>query len=163
MNSNVDVKRKKSVKGFSLIELMIAVGIIGIISSIAVPSYIEHVTKAKRADAKVELLRLAQIQESYFVQNLSYASSLTAARSAGGLGMSIPVMSEQNNYAITLTSLPAACTGVATSPCISYTLTATAQTTQSDSHCGNFTVTNSGLKRVTANSGSVARSLECWK
>ncbi|WP_279388051.1 type IV pilin protein [Cocleimonas flava] len=157
------MNNRKFNKGFTLMELMIVVAILGIIAAISIPSYMEHVKKSKRTDAKVELLRIAQIQESYYAQNLSYASSLTAARNAGGLGMTAPVMSEQDNYAIELTALPAACGGTAVSPCTSYTLTADAQAKQNDSHCDNFTITNTGLKRVSADGGSVDRSKECWK
>ena len=56
-------------KGFTLIELMIVVAIAGVIASIALPSYAEMMRKAKRSDAKVELLRIAQLQENFFVQN----------------------------------------------------------------------------------------------
>ncbi len=159
----------KNNKGFTLIELMIAVAILGIIASIAFPSYMEHVRKAKRTDAKVELLRIAQLQESFFTQKLSYASVLSAgSATVGGLGLATPVMSEQDNYEVTLTATPGGCAGTVASPCLGYTLTATAQASQNDSFCGNFTLTNTGLKRVTAGGapGSEAnkiRSQECWK
>ncbi len=157
------MKNLKRNSGFTLIELMIVVAILGIVSAIAFPSYMDYVKKGKRTDAKVELLRLAQVQESYFTQNLSYASTL-----AGDLGLTEPVMSEQDNYAITMTPLPAGCGGTSVSPCTSYTLTATAQAKQNDGHCGNFTISNTGLKRVTAGgaAGSTAntdRSKECWR
>ncbi len=79
----------KNIKGFTLIEVMIVVAILGIITVIALPSYAELVMKGKRTDAKVELLKIAQLQESYFVQNLSYAKDLTTG--AGGLGLGASV------------------------------------------------------------------------
>ena len=82
-------------KGFTLIEVMIVVTIPGIVAAIATPSYIEYVRKGKRADAKVELFRLAQMQESYFVQNLSYAKDLTTG--AGGLGLGVTVSQSRKN------------------------------------------------------------------
>jgi len=146
-------------QGFTLIEVMIVVAILGIISAIAIPSYTEFVRKGKRTDAKVELLRIAQLQESYFVQNLSYASSTTQ------LGLGATVDSEQDEYRITISdskdSGGGACTGLAADSCSSYTILATAQGSQSsDTKCGNFTITNTGVK---GRSGSGETVKRCWK
>ncbi len=152
---------KKNVKGFTLIELMIVVGIVGIIASIAVPSYMEYVRKGKRADAKVELLRLAQMQESYFVQNLSYAQDLTTG--AGGLGLGATVESEQGEYTMTIsTKVPGDCDGqTGGTPCTGYTLTATAGTSQSnDLACKDFTLSNTGVRGVTG--AHSATPNDCW-
>ena len=66
------MNKKNKQLGFTLIELMITVAILGILSSIAVPSYMTYVTKSKRTEAKTEILRLAQLQESHYIQNLTY-------------------------------------------------------------------------------------------
>ena len=139
---------------------MIVVAILGIITAIAFPSYMDYVQKGKRTDAKVELLRLAQMQESYFVQNLSYAQDLTT--DAGGLGLGATVMSEQNQYTITIsTKVPGDCDGLSGgTPCIGYTLTATATGSQSgDAKCGNFTLTHTGKRDVSVSGNSD----QCWK
>ena len=150
-------------QGFSLIELMIVVAIMGILSAIAIPSYVEHVRKGKRADAKVELLKLAQMQESYFVQNMSYAKDLTTG--AGGLGLGSNVLTEQGEYKITMTKSPGACNGTGTSACTSYTLIATPKSGGSQSHdtdCPRFTLSNTGLKGTSA-SASSTQIKKCWK
>ncbi|WP_353314472.1 type IV pilin protein [Candidatus Albibeggiatoa sp. nov. NOAA] len=64
---------KKS-KGFTLIELMIAVAIIAIIVAIAVPNYNRYLAKSRRADAKTALITIAQLQETYFADNNTYAT-----------------------------------------------------------------------------------------
>ncbi len=151
--------------GFSLLELMIVVGIVGIVSSIAYPSYMEHVKKSKRSDAKVELLKIAQMQESYFVQNLSYAKDLTSAASSGGLGLTAPVNSEHGEYTISMSAKDksgGACTGLAANACTSFTLTATPVSGRGQSHdsaCLAFTITNTGKKGVTGSSTAE----KCWK
>ena len=59
-------------KGFTLVELMIAVAIVGILASIAYPSYQDSVRKSRRADAKGALLGFANAMERHFTENNSY-------------------------------------------------------------------------------------------
>lgn len=61
-----------SAHGFTLIELMIAVAIIGILASIAIPAYQQYVLRANRADAQAILMETAQFMERYFTTNNSY-------------------------------------------------------------------------------------------
>ena len=155
-------KSMKNIKGFTLIEVMIVVAILGIITAIALPSYAEYVRKGKRTDAKVELFKIAQLQESYFVQNLSYAKDLTTG--SGGLGLGASVLSEQDEYLLTISEAKdsggGACTGLAADSCASYTLTATAQGSQANDKCKDFTLTNTGVK---GRSGSGETVKKCWK
>ena len=66
-------------KGFTLIELMIAVAIIAIIVAVAIPSYSAYVTKSRRSDAKVSLMTVSQLQETYFADNNKYAVGIGTA------------------------------------------------------------------------------------
>lgn len=65
----------KKQSGFTLIELMIVVAIVGILAGIAWPSYQEHVRSTRRADAQGALMGLAQAMERHFTQNGTYAGA----------------------------------------------------------------------------------------
>ncbi len=65
------------VYGFTLIELMAVVSIMGILATIAIPSYQNSIRKGRRADAKAELTRLAQDQQKYRVTNTDFANDAT--------------------------------------------------------------------------------------
>lgn len=77
------------INGFSLIELMVAVAIVGILAAIAMPSYSNYVIRGSRAAAQTELLELASLQEKIYLNSSAYTASITTAyngTSAGGLG-----------------------------------------------------------------------------
>ena len=59
-------------KGFTLMELMIAVAVVGILSAIAYPSYVEQLRKTRRADAKAALLNSAQVLERCYTEYNTY-------------------------------------------------------------------------------------------
>lgn len=68
---------KYQAKGFTLMEVMIVVAIIGILAAIAYPSYQDHLRKGRRASAQSYLLDLANRQEQFLIDNRSYAADAT--------------------------------------------------------------------------------------
>ena len=74
---------KKEIRGFTLIELMIAVAIIGILASIAYPTYLNYITEARRAEAKAIMLDIQISQERYRSYQSTYAANLSALSSEG--------------------------------------------------------------------------------
>ena len=78
MKTNVLRKLHKDSKGFTLIELMIVVAIIGILAAIAIPNFLNYQMKAKTAEAKTNLGAIKTSEESYLAENDSYLQCTTA-------------------------------------------------------------------------------------
>jgi len=74
--------RRRADRGFTLIEAVIVMAIIGVLMAIALPSYREHVRKAARADAQAFLTDVASRQQQYLVDKRSYATSVATLNMA---------------------------------------------------------------------------------
>jgi type IV pilus assembly protein PilE len=142
---------RKYQRGVTLLELMTVVVIIGIIASIAVPSYRNYVLRAQRSDATGALLRVAAAQEKFYLQNNTYGT--TAQLTALGV-----IDTEHGWYTVTISN-PSA-TG--------FTATATAPSASPqyvDSGCRTFTIDQSG-QRGAGDSGGTTNSTitaKCWR
>lgn len=136
---------KKVLTGFTLIEVMITVVIIGILASIAYPSYQNYVIKTNRAAAKACLTELAQFMERSYTQNMAYNPA----------GFVLPANECRNvlvnRYTFTLTNLNAR----------TFTLSAVPTTIQNDSDCGTLTLNQAGQKGA-AGGTDAAVVRQCW-
>lgn len=115
-------------RGFTIIELMIVIVVVGVLAAIAIPAYTDYVTRSKRADAKNALLAFQLEQEKFRANNPTY---ITAASSP------FPAQSPDGHYTIALSGAA----GLTT-----YTLTATPNASQNDSECGTFVITWQGVR-----------------
>ncbi len=131
-------------RGFTLIELMIAVVVVAILTAIAVPSYTSYTRKAHRADAQNYLMTLAQANAQYFIDNRGYATDPTALNNPVPSSVS-PYYALQNTPPITVTASP---------PGFSIRITPTGG--QAADTCGWLQIDNAGAK--TSQSGSTS----CW-
>jgi len=146
--------------GFTLIELMMAVAIIGIVAAIAIPNYMDYMDRSKRSVGMALLQELAALQERRYAQNSAYITSNSdldklagSSKTLDGAGAAQRVVSENLYYRVSVSSI--AGDG-------GYTLTAAPGPAFSDPACGNLTLNALGIKDRSA-SGPDAKSLEeCW-
>lgn len=73
-------------RGFTLVELLVAVAVAGILAAIAWPGYTAAVHRTQRAEARLALLRVQFLQEHHYAGHNRYSALLNASRTAGGLG-----------------------------------------------------------------------------
>lgn len=140
----------KTLKGFTLIEIMIVVAIIGILSAIAYPSYQESVRKSRRADARAVLLEAAQFMERRYTENLTAGYGVVTALPTTPTNLT---QSPQEGAAFYVISFSVAPTQAA------FALQATPQGAQSSDKCGTLTLTNTGAKgQITGKTVD-----ECWR
>ncbi len=141
--------KKRTCSGFTLIELMIVVAIIGILAAIALPSYQNHVMRTRRAEAKIALMDCSARMERFFAENNTYNTATIAA----GNAITDLLPNDQTTEGWYTVSISAQ-NGT------SYTLQAAPNGTQAanDTECANFTLNNLGARGVSG----TGNAQDCW-
>ena len=133
-------------KGFTLVELMIAVVIVGILASVAIPAYTQYTVRAKRAAAESFIMSVANKQEQYILDARQYATTLAL------LNMTPPAdVSAHYNINITTDM-------TATPPAYTINAVPTGSQLANDTKCGTVSINQAGTKSETG-TGAVG---DCW-
>ena len=110
-------------RGFSLIELMIAVAILAIIVSVALPSFMDSIRKGRRAEGIGAIAAVQQAQERWRGANTAYTNNLSEAANGTPPGLGIPLTTANGRYTLNLNG---------TATFTAYVITATAAGSQAD-------------------------------
>jgi len=144
--------RKKNL-GFTLIEVMIVVVIIGIVAAVALPSYQETVKQTKRTDATAALLQLSQGMERFYSANYTYLGAAASAANTGApeaatFGYTQSPFSGTASYNLTISAATAT----------DFTVSATPTGSQTGDACGTLTLTSTNVRGDSGSGGVI-----CWR
>ena len=134
-------------QGFTLIELMITVATVGILASLAYPSYAQYIVRSNRSSAVSFVMNLASKQEQYNLDARQYTNQLSLLGAA-----SIPT-EVSNNYNVTVTA-----DNTVAPPAYSITATPTGTQLARDTLCGTLSINQTGLKTISGTSAVT----KCW-
>jgi type IV pilus assembly protein PilE len=137
--------------GFTLIELMITVAVVGILASVAVPSYIEHVRRSKLTDGTAALAEYRTRLEQYFQDNRNYGPA------GGACGAVAPATASTTSQAFAYTCV------VGAAPADTYVATATSVAGAGLGAAGDFVFTlNQANVRATTKYKGATSTATCW-
>jgi type IV pilus assembly protein PilE len=143
-------KSVKKTAGFTLIELMVVVAVIGLLLAIVMPNYSESVRKSRRADAIKTLMEMGAMQERFYAQHSRYTDVII-----GSIGLNLEHnISAGGHYILT----SAACAGKTIETCYELTATPVPGSNQAkDTQCGALSFKQTGERSA---SGTLRD--KCW-
>ena len=158
------ITRRSSATGYTLIELLLVVAIIGILGAVAIPAYQSSVIKSKRSVAQAGLMDLANRQEQYYLNNKTYATTMANLGYTAGL-----VFTTGGDSAVALNANQGVVASTATdrvyfikidsSSATAYSVSGVPQLDQAnDGECGTLTLTNTGARTESGTSTPA----DCW-
>lgn len=131
-------------KGFNLIELLITLAIISILSALCLPVYSEHIIRARRLEAEINLIKLANALEKYYLLNNTYENATLNQ-------LNFSSLIADNQYQLQIVSVNSSEFSIKAIPL--------KKQADEDALCGSILLNSSGNKAITG-SGNIS---ECWQ
>jgi len=157
------LKKNSGSAGFTPIELMIVVAIVGLLAAIALPSYQSYIARGNRAAARAQLSQAAQYMQRFYAANDRYDADRTGSQTIWATMppalMKAPTEGTQL-YEISNTGANASSATTSTFTLIMRPLTTASM---ANDKCGGFSLTQAGVKGVTAAGATTALIAECWR
>ena len=145
--------RARHRRGFSLIELMVAVGIAAVLAAAAIPSWREHVRRVHRTEAIRALLALAAAQERHHLRHGRYASALGGADDAAAERLPVATTTDGGRYRLAIDA----------GDDLTFTARATANGSQAgDAQCAVLLIDETGERRAEDVAGTRSDT-RCWR
>lgn len=166
--------RRRPAAGFTLIELMIAVAIVAILASIGLPSYTSYIARARRADARSQLVQAAQFMQRFYAANDSYLtdrsgnniSDTTTGVPTASINPVNLLHSPADATALYDLNIPQGTAPLTTSASFTIRMVPVTGGKMENDECGTYTLTSLGLRGVivggTASTSGALRD-KCWK
>ena len=150
--------------GFTLIELMITMAIVAILGSIALPSYTRYIARAHRADARTQLLQVAQFMQRFYAANDSFVIDRAShdVMDQVPAGLKISPADGAKLYDLTL---PRGIAPLTNAMSFTVRMVPVSGGVMSTDECGTFTLTSTGVRGVIVGEsvGNAALRDKCWK
>ncbi len=152
--------RPKS-QGFTLIELMIVVAIIGILAAVAMPAYTSYIARGERANARAQLLQVAQFMQRFYAANDSYLADRASTAVIDVVPANLKQAPADGTALYTLT-IPS---GTLSASSFTLKMNPVSGLKMASDECGSFTLTSTGVRgvEVSGTAGSTTLRDKCWK
>ena len=143
---------RRGLAGFTLVELMVVIVIVGLLAAISIPSYRNYVVRGQRTDGKAALIDLQARQERFYFNANTYTVTLS------DLSYPAPATSREEHFTLTIA---APTTGCPINSC--WEATATRQVATADTDCNQLTLNSLGLRSSqTASNTPSPAAANCW-